>query len=199
MEQLKKRIAKGETEAFVELYDLLGNRLLRYLSARVNADETRDVLQEVFVRLVRFHRRAGKAENLEAYVFLIARNEANRWLQKNRNRFSTQTVDPAISLPDQRESVETQLEQLELACQLLDQLDTESREIVELKIYSQLTFAQIGQILKRPDATVATRYRRAILKLQSLVTEVSTDGDNNEQPAPYNKLNTESELPQKQK
>ena len=44
MEQLKRRLAHGETEAFVELYDLLGDQLLRYLTARLNRFDARDVL-----------------------------------------------------------------------------------------------------------------------------------------------------------
>ncbi len=175
MEQLKKRLAKGETEAFVDLYDLLGKRLLGYLTVRLGPHDSRDVLQEIFVRMVRYHRQFGKSTNLEAYVFLVARNEANRWLRKNQRMSSTRATEIPFSLPDGQQSVETSLEQIEFAERLLAQLDSESREIVELKIYSQLTFAEVGRILKRPDATVATKYRRAISKLQSEVSETTAD------------------------
>ena len=65
----------------------------------------------------------------------------------------------------------TQFENRELAQRLLGELTDESREIVLLKIYSGLTFAEVAKILGIPDATAATKYRRAILKLQDLVAD----------------------------
>ena len=174
MEQLKRRLARGDTEAFVELYDLLGDRLLRYLTARLNAVDAHDVLQEVFARLVRYHRRLGKSKNLNAYVFLTARNEVNRWTQKrNRTSHARLTANEA-DISDHEISFEHRIEQAELAANLLSQLSDESREIVELKIYSELTFSEIADILKRPDATVATKYRRAILKMQDRIDALNS-------------------------
>ena len=45
------------------------------------------------------------------------------------------------------------------------------RELVELKIYSGLTFREIAAIVDRPPATVATRYRRAIETLRGWLTK----------------------------
>ena len=177
MEQLKRRIARGETEAFVELYDLLGDRLIRYLTARLNSDDARDVLQEVFTRLVRYHRRLGRSNNLQAYVFLTARNEANRWLRKKK-RTSTTAIEGNEVAPIQEQApISHHIEQAELATKLLDQLSFESREIVELKIYSELTFAEIAEILTLPVGTAATKFRRAILKMQSIVNQTDLHAD----------------------
>ncbi len=167
MDQLKKRLARGETEAFVELYDLLGDRLQRYLSARLGRTDAQDVLQEVFVRLVRYHRQLGKSRNLTAYVFLTARNESNRWVRKRQNESTTQLDASQSRISNTTTPIENQIEKQELATMLLNRLSSESREIVQLKIYSQLTFAEIATILQLPDATVATKYRRTVAKMQS--------------------------------
>ena len=166
---LNKRLAQGETEAFVELYDLLGEQLLRYLTARLNSNDAHDVLQEVFTRLVRYHRRLGKSPNLNAYVFMTARNEANRWISKNQQQSRSQSIDFDFKVSDNQISAEQRIEQHETTIQFLSQLQPDCREIVELKIFSDLTFAEIASIVKLPDATVATKYRRAILKMQSSI------------------------------
>lgn len=48
----------------------------------------------------------------------------------------------------------------------IEELDEDSREVVVMKVYAELTFDAIGEILKQPCKTVATRYRRALLKLE---------------------------------
>jgi DNA-directed RNA polymerase specialized sigma24 family protein len=50
-------------------------------------------------------------------------------------------------------------------------LDSDLREIVELKTYSGLTFQQIGRLLELPPGTVATRYRSALMKMQTWLTK----------------------------
>lgn len=47
----------------------------------------------------------------------------------------------------------------------LRQLDSASREVIELRLQAALTFAEISQILAEPLPTVASRYRRALEKL----------------------------------
>jgi len=176
MELLKKRLAKGETEAFVDLYDRLGDRLLRYLTARLNSTDAQDVLQEVFVRLVRYHRRLAKSKNLTAYVFLTARNEANRWVGKHGGTKKRQRPEPDLEIVGNDSPIGSKLEKQEMAAQLLRQISPEAQEIVQLKIYSGLTFAEVAKIVQLPESTVATKYRRGILKMQSVARESTGSG-----------------------
>lgn len=164
MESLKKRIANGDVEAFVELYDWLGDRLLRYLTGRLNPNDAQDVLQEVFIRLVRHHRRLSKSANMTAYVFLTARNEANRWIR--RSRAGAQCIANSHELGEVADQQVNPSENREWVGQLLDALDPQTREIISLKIYSELTFKEVAKILKSPEATVATKYRRGIGKMK---------------------------------
>ena len=174
--QFKKRIAKGETEALVELFDQHGQRLLKYLTARVGATNARDVLQNTFTRLFRHHKKLAKADNMTAYVYGTARNETIRFLQQRENRqaLKTQTLDQARSVIDPSHSSANSLENKEAVQLLLKQLDGASREIVELKIFSGLTFKEVAKIVEMPEQTAATRYRRAIEKLRRFSDTVTT-------------------------
>src|SRR4051794_30314226 len=80
MDPLGKRLSAGDSAAFAELYDLCADRCHHYLVARLGSRDAADeVLQNVFVRLVRQRDSLGRVENLLAYVFAIARNEAIRF------------------------------------------------------------------------------------------------------------------------
>ncbi len=56
--------------------------MYRYLTAKIgSASDAEDILQEVFCRLVRYAARLRFARRPRAFVFRIARNEANRFLR----------------------------------------------------------------------------------------------------------------------
>ena len=48
----------------------------------------------------------------------------------------------------------------------IEALAEDQREVVVLRVYAELTFAQIGEVLGQPLATVAARYRRSLERLR---------------------------------
>ncbi len=83
MDQRATRLARGEPEAFAELYDACADRIYRYLVVRLGSRaDAEDVLQETFVRLARTRQKLARVENLVAYAFTMARNEAMRLLDR---------------------------------------------------------------------------------------------------------------------
>lgn len=66
-----------------------------------------------------------------------------------------------------------QTEQAELLAAAIDALDDSSREIVVLRIWAGMTCEAIGQTLQISAKTVETKYRRALLRLSSLLKGLS--------------------------
>ncbi len=159
--QLARRLARGEEAAFAELYDACSERLLRYLAVRLaSTDKAADVLQSAMLRAVKSRRRFAKVDSPAAYLFQIARNEAAR-LAKRSLRRSEQTLTAEQMLELMDETADS-LEEVETVVTALARLNAEDRELVQLKIYAGLTFREIAEITGQPQATVATRYRRAL-------------------------------------
>jgi RNA polymerase sigma-70 factor, ECF subfamily len=163
-QSLGVRLARSDESAFAELYDACADSLHRYLTARLESgDRAADVLQTVFVRAVQNRKRFATVENPIAYLFQIARNEAaragERAQRQQAGRLTTeafeQTTEDRIALDD-----------TELAAAALAKLDPEQRELIELKTFAGLTYAEIAQVTGQPAATVATRYRRAVESLR---------------------------------
>ena len=175
MSSLHQRIRRGEPSAFVELYDGLGDRLYRYAFARLrSSNDASDVVQEIFVRLVKSHRALSRADDLTSYIFAVARTEIIRWRQKNspsRNAERASGEPPyrpqdAADIADGSHSGEQTVEGREWVQRTLDHLNPVDQEIIQLKVFSQLTFKEIGVVLGMDPNTVATRHRRAIQRLQ---------------------------------
>jgi RNA polymerase sigma-70 factor (ECF subfamily) len=168
MDGLGKRLARGEQAAFAELYDACADRLHHYLVVRLRSrEDADDVLQETFVRLARTRKRLAGVENLVAYVFTIARNEAAR-LIKRRKRQQAGRAGPVDgrSFHQPVGDDAPACEAADLVAAALDRLTPEQREIVVLKTYSGLTFREIAEVTGLPQGTVATRYRTALGRLR---------------------------------
>jgi len=163
MNDLTRRMAKGDERAFAECYDAFADRLYRYLLVRLrSSDDAADALQSVFVRLVQYRRRLRNVRNLTTYLFRMAQNEVHRY-QKFRGvkTDSVPSLD-AFGSPPAGVSLET----IEAANAALSRLDQAARDVVELKIYASCTFQEIAAILDIPQGTAATRYRQALIQLR---------------------------------
>ncbi len=162
MNELADRLARGEPAAFAELYDACADRLYGWLSVHLrSAADAEDVVQETFVRLARARKKLRRVENLNAYVFSIARNEAAR-LRKRTSRQQALVLPPVVVAAD----ATLMLEQAEMVERALARLNDEQREVVELKLYGDLTLREIAEVTGLPAGTVATRYRTALVKLK---------------------------------
>lgn len=165
IKRLAERLARGEEAAFAELYDLSADRLYHYLVRFVRSRETAaDVLQTAFMKAVKNRRRFRGVENPVAYLFQIARNEAVR--------ARTRTTKERPLEMAQLTAVSATTEQSDIAeaiAVVFATLSDEDREIVHMKVFSLLTFREIGEVLGLPLATVATKYRRAIDSVQPLL------------------------------
>jgi RNA polymerase sigma-70 factor (ECF subfamily) len=168
MARLGERLAAGDSDAFAELYDTCGTRIHRWLTARMgSSDQADEVLQETFVRLAKTRRNLRRVDQPVAYAFKIARREASRW-RWQRQRERSRLAALAASLRARDQSIQTpDLEQRDWAAAALGQLRGAQREVVELKIYGQLTFREIAHVTGAPPGTVATRYRAAMKQLRA--------------------------------
>jgi RNA polymerase sigma-70 factor, ECF subfamily len=175
MISLQLRLAEGDPLAFAELYDACADRVGHYLIVILgDADEAEEVLQDVFLRLARSQRKLAGVENLDAYVFTIARNEAARLLAgKSRRRRAERAslVDAELFCvpPDNLNDMEN----AEIVAALLQRLRDEWREVLELKIYAGMTFREISLATGTPQGTVATRYRAALAKMREWIGKQS--------------------------
>lgn len=168
MATLRERLAQGDHGAFAELYDACADRvnhyLLMLLGTREDAD---DALQETFLRLARIRHRLAKVDNLEGYVFTVARNEG---LRLAANKARRQRGERTMAIEDlfcHQANDSATPEAAESVAAALARLNPQLREVVELKIYAELTFQQISQVTGLPTGTVATRYRSALAKMQA--------------------------------
>jgi len=164
-----RRLAQGDLSALGSLYDRHGRVVYRVALAIVGSQaDAEDVVSTVFLRLARRGRRAARIRDVRRFLVVAARNEATSTLRSRRRRREAmeraRRFEPAAHGPE----AEADREALERA---MAALPREQREVVTLKVYEGMTFAEIGRLVGASPNTAASRYRYAIEKLREMLSD----------------------------
>jgi RNA polymerase sigma-70 factor, ECF subfamily len=174
-----QRIAECGAPALSGLYDLTSMRLVRFaVTITRNQHDAEDAVQTALLRVATKVDLVLQSDKPWCYLLRMVRNEAIVVLRKKK-RWSI--VDNLTDLVTRR--TVDQLEQEDTFRKVwlaLRALPIEQREVVVLKIWEELTFAQIGELLDMPLATVASRYRYALTKLAGPLRSLSDETQRNE-------------------
>jgi RNA polymerase sigma-70 factor (ECF subfamily) len=165
-------LARQGGAALAELFDLVGSRSVRYARALTrNQDDAEDALQAAFVRVALYPQGLADADHPWAYLLRVVRNEALKIIQKKRTNEWLSVAAEAWTEPS---SIDFEAQQL--VQQSLEKLPASQSEVVVLKIWEGMTFAEIAEVLGESPNTAASRYRYALQKLtqylQPLAEEV---------------------------
>jgi RNA polymerase sigma-70 factor (ECF subfamily) len=124
--------------------------------------DAEDVVQDAFVR---FWRRNLSIKN-RALLYAAVRSAALDLIRRD-NRRARREVEVSGEV---ERSVQPQFEQLDDSqCQLvaaLDHLPRDQREVLVMKIWNELTFAEIAEALGISPNTAASRYRYGLASLK---------------------------------
>ncbi len=162
-------LARGEKEAMAVIYDAVGRDLYGFALWRTgNPDDASDVVQEVFVRLAQTGSPLSEVSKPKAYLLGMTRRAA---VDLFRARRRTAPLDEALLL-DGGSSPREQLAARE-ASLAVAKLTPEHREVIYLRHFCDLSFAEIGRTLGISLFTAASRHRLALTRLRRLFGESS--------------------------
>ena len=178
------RLTTDPQKALGELFDLAAMRLVRLgMSVTGNQADAEDAVQGAFSRIAGKPKLLARADAPWPYLIRAVRNESLRIVQKRRTtslgEIDTQCQKDAAEFTIQREETAAHVQRI------LRTLPKPQYEVVILKHWEELTFAEIADVLGKSQNTVASRYRYAMEKLQrSLESVVHDTGQQNHQKSP---------------
>lgn len=149
------------------LYDLTAPRLIRYAGTLTrHQDDAEDAVQAALVKIALKPRFLAEANFPWAYFLRVVRNEA---LAITRRRKSLKVVSTLVQARNDEVRNYEDEEMKQCVRSAISKLPSEQAEVVVLKIWEDMTFAEIGDVLGESPNTAASRYRYAMGKLsQSL-------------------------------
>ena len=175
--ELVLEVKNGERKAFSELVQRHQRALLR-LTLRFTREQAlaEDIVQDAFIKAYQKIDLFEGRSSFKSWLFQIALNTA-------KNRFRERTQD-LINIEDTHLGVdagaETGLVQADIKKRLRDEVEKlpeKQRIALTLRVFEDMSFKEIAQIMQCPYDTAKANYRHALLKLRErLEQEESIEG-----------------------
>ena len=151
-----------------QLYDEHGQALFAFLlNLTRNEADTRDLLQDLFVKLARDPGVLEGVQNNRAFLMRLAYNAA---IDQKRRAATRQKHDEALAQEfcsvfeaSQNPDEEVLREALSGA---LSEIPEEQRAVLHLKLWEGMTFEAIAELIEISTNTAASRYRYGLDKLR---------------------------------
>jgi len=160
----------GQLEALGELFERHHRPVFLFLS-RTTGDPVvaEDLVQEVFVRILKYRHTYDAGSRFETWLFRIARNARADHFRKRTP--AQAPVDAALEVaapdpgPDRRLERQIDVQQLGRAMQ---QLDDEPRDLLVLARFHGLPYERIAETLGIEVGAVKVRVHRAMKQLRAV-------------------------------
>ena len=151
----------------------LYNYFLRQTGRREAGD---DLVQEVFLRMLKYRQGYRGDSPFTVWMYRIARNAWVDYLKKTKREtpWDEQVEEPVSDdpLPGQELEENQQLAQLRRA---LARLAPEKREVLVLSRYQEMKYEEIAGLLGCAVGTVKARVHRALKDLKEIYAEISSE------------------------
>jgi len=184
------RLKQLDPRAFDEVVDDYSPRLYGFLYRLIGRiEEAHELVQEVFLRLVRGIGAYQDEGRFEAWLFRIAGNVARDYARRKARQPRFESLDGPVDhdAPEMRGSSAGRIggdngretewmlsrgEDEERLQRALLRLPEAEREVILLRHYSEMSFAEIAELMETPLGTALARAHRGLKKLREWMEQV---------------------------
>lgn len=174
-EQLMLAFSKGSSEAFTELFSRYKQKLYGFFRRRVGESTlAEEMTQETFVALLRAASRYEPRALFRTYLYGIGLKIL--YAHRRKAAFRATFLGPKKTIPDpgKHDATETGL----WVRRAVEKLEPIEREILLLREFEQLSYAEIAELLQLPLNTVRSRLFRARAALRNLLEPAAEPSTN---------------------
>jgi RNA polymerase sigma-70 factor (ECF subfamily) len=164
------RLAAVGVDALGALFDLTSQRLVRFaIAVTRNQHDAEDAVQTALLHVAARPHLLSPTTCPWAYLLRMVRNEALLIARRKKRWTEAGNLNDLVTYcrVDEIEREETH----RAVWSALRTLPPQQAEVVVLKLWEEMTFAQIGAILEESPNTIASRYQYGIAKLSTRLSE----------------------------
>ncbi len=161
------RCREGDSEAFGVLYDRYVEKIYRFIYYKTFVKETaEDIVSEVFHKAFeRIHSFNKEKGSFSAWIYRIARNAV---IDHYRTQKKNIPIDDVFDLAtenrtEQEHDAITSLAEVE---KYLKTLPARQREIITLRLWEELSYKQIAEVIGGTEDSIKMAFSRAIRELR---------------------------------
>lgn len=152
------RKAIRNDKAFIELLQSMSGQMQAIAYSYYNDDHfVEEVIAETVSKVYWKRKQVRQPQYLKTWIIRVLINEAKDQYQKERRRYELFDED---QIPD------TEQEDFSFVYEYLSSLEDKDQEVIQMKIFSDLSFKEMAYMLGESENTVKSRYYRALNKLK---------------------------------
>lgn len=164
-EQIMSLIKAGELTYVSQLYTSFGKKLYNYfLKSTLQHADSDDLLQELFIRVIKYRKSYKDGQKVQHWIFQIARNMLKDHFSKMK--VHREAYDLVDRLPEVYTEEDESLEKEKRLYQAMTHLSEEKRELLALSKFQGMKYEQIAEIKGITVANVKVQVHRAIKELK---------------------------------
>jgi RNA polymerase sigma-70 factor (ECF subfamily) len=159
----------GSGESFSQLVDIYAGRIYGYFYRLTGNSELSDeLLSELFVKLVvKIGSYQGGA--FDSWLFRIATNIFHDYLrgrQRRKKLLEVRKKELKSRITEQKRSEDDRIDKLQIQ---LEKLNPDTRELIMLRYYSQLSLKELAEMRGEPLGTTMSKLHRGLRRLRELM------------------------------
>jgi RNA polymerase sigma-70 factor (ECF subfamily) len=157
---------KGDTRSFSRVVDEYASRCYGYFYRLTgNNDVSDELLSELFIKLVE---KIGsyKGGSFESWLFKIASNifhDHLRSKQRQKKLLDARKEQLEFEITEPKQGDGERIDKLQIQ---LTKLDADTKELVMLRFYSELSFKEIASMRSEPIGTTLAKLHRGLKRLR---------------------------------
>lgn len=172
-EELKKlfyELKIGNKQVVEEIYTKY-NKLVYGIAFSIlkNKEDSEDIVQILFSKLYSLEESKLPNNNESSWIYTITKNEVINLLKKKRKDIDLESI---YEIEDINNDLNKIIDK-DTYNRLISKLDDKEKQIISLKILSDLSFDEISRLLSIPTGTVKWKYYKSINTLKILLSNLS--------------------------
>lgn len=162
-----KKCQEGRIEEFSILYDRYIKKIYSFLYFRTNKVElAEDLTSQTFLKALKAIDKFNVKENyFSAWLYKIARNNLIDYYRGEKEIFDIDSLYDLGVDNEEDEKVDRNLNTLKIK-QCLNNLSVEQKEIIVLKVWDELSYSEISEIVGKSADNCKVIFSRALKKLK---------------------------------
>ena len=166
LEKVFLDISQDRTNGIEELYSKY-NKIVYSIAFTISKSkaDSEDIMQIVFTKIYEIEDSKLPTKSYASWLYSITKNETINFLKKSRKDISLSEI---YEISDNNNELKKVVDNIEFN-RLISKLKEKEKEIISLKILSNFSFEEIGNLLNEPIGTVKWRYYKAIYSLKAIL------------------------------
>ena len=170
LRELFIEIKYGNNIAFEKLYKNYKNLVYKIAySILKNSYDSDDIVQIVFEKIYSIDKDKLPTRNESSWLYSVTKNETINYLNKKKNHIELEEI---YEIEDNNNEI-NELINKDSYNRLIGKLNENEKEIISLKILSNLSFKEIAKLLNKPPGTIKWIYYKSINTLKLLLSNLA--------------------------